>query len=119
MVAFRLRQQQLSGRTVHLWLNGPELGSYGAQKRFPDPVADGREIAQMALKIRPDLAQNPPKVRALGVTVSSLCRPQEQLYFGNHVSRQALNRALDRINSRFGEEAIYWAITGKKSRELF
>ncbi|PIP18608.1 MAG: hypothetical protein COX41_07245, partial [Candidatus Omnitrophica bacterium CG23_combo_of_CG06-09_8_20_14_all_41_10] len=32
MVGERLRQQKLAAKTVHLWLSGPEIGGFGAQK---------------------------------------------------------------------------------------
>ena len=41
MVATRLREQNLVSATVHLWLNGPEIGNFGAQKTYQAQTNDG------------------------------------------------------------------------------
>lgn len=38
MVAVRLRQQNLVSATVHLWLNGPVIGNFGAQETHQMPT---------------------------------------------------------------------------------
>ncbi|MCM8789990.1 MAG: hypothetical protein NC916_03120 [Candidatus Omnitrophica bacterium] len=44
MVAERLRKDNFTSQTVHLWLNGPEIGNFGAQKTFEQATNDGYEI---------------------------------------------------------------------------
>ena len=110
MVATRLRQQNLVSATVHLWLNGPEIGNFGAQKTYQAAINDGYEIYQRAIKIMSRVAQKNPAIRAIGVTCSSLSLDSYQPLFREEIRREGLIKALDRINGRFGEGSIYPAI---------
>lgn len=107
MVGERLRQQNLAAKTVHLWLSGPEIGSFVAQKTSQIPTNDSYEIYSRCLKIGAKLAQKRPKVRALGVTASQLTLQDSSLLLIEEKRREALIKASDRINSRFGEGSIY------------
>ena len=112
MVATRLRQQNLVSATVHLWLNGPEIGNFGAQKTQTLATNDGYEIYQRAIKIMATkVTQKNPTIRAIGVTCSSLSLDSYQPLFTEEIRREGLIKALDRINGRFGEGSIYPAIT--------
>lgn len=111
MVATRLREQNLVSATVHLWLGGPEIGNFGAQKTYQAQTNDGYEIYQRALKIMANSGFKNPKIRAIGVTCSSLSWGTYQPLLSEEIRREGLIRALDRINNRFGEGAIYPAIT--------
>ena len=48
-----------------------------------------------------------PKIRALGVSASSLNQADSSLLLIEEKRREALTKAFDRINSRFGEGSIY------------
>lgn len=111
MVATRLRQQDLVSATVHLWLNGPEIGNFGAQKTRSVAVNDGYEIYQRALKIMANSGLKNPRIRAIGVSCSNLSRGIYQPLLREEIRREGLIQALDRINNRFGEGSIYPAIT--------
>lgn len=111
MVATRLRQQNLVSTTVHLWLNGLEIGNFGAQKTYQAATSDGYEIYQRAIKIMAKLSQKNPKIRAIGVTCSNLSKDVYQPLFNEEIRREGLIQALDRINNRFGEGSIYPAVT--------
>ena len=111
MVATRLRQQNLTSVTVHLWLNGPEIGDFGAQRSYQTPTNDGYEIYQRALKIMSKASFKNPKIRAIGVTCSGLSWGDYSPLLSEEVRREGLIQALDRINNRFGEGVIYPAIT--------
>ncbi len=111
MVATRLRQQNLVSATVHLWLNGPEIGNFGAQKTYQAQTNDGYEIYQRALKIMDKSNLKNPKIRAIGVTCSSLLWSTYLPLLSEEIRREGLIQALDRINNRFGEGSIYPAIT--------
>ncbi len=111
MVATRLRQQNLVSATVHLWLNGPEIGNFGAQKTYQAQTNDGYEIYQRAIKIMANLTLKNPKIRAIGVTCSSLFWGTYLPLLSEEIRREGLIQALDRINNRFGEGSIYPAIT--------
>jgi DNA polymerase-4 len=107
MVGVRLRQQNLMARTIHLWLSGPEIGGFGAQKTAQIAINDSYEIYSRCLKIMANLAQNRPKIRALGVTASQLTLQDGPFLLFEEKRREALIKAFDRINSRFGEGSIY------------
>ncbi len=111
MVATRLRQQNLVSATVHLWLNGPEIGNFLAQKTHNLSTNDGYEIYQRALKIMAKSGLKNPRIRAIGVTCGSLSWGIYQPLLSEEIRREGLIKALDRINNRFGEGSIYPAIT--------
>ena len=111
MVATRLRQQNLVSVTVHLWLNGPQIGNFVAQKTHQLATNDGYEIYQKTLKIMAKSALKNPRIRAIGVTCSSLSRGIYEPLLSEDIRREGLLKALDRINNRFGEGSIYPAIT--------
>ena len=111
MVATRLRQQNLVSATAHLWLNGPQIGNFGAQKTHQLTTNDGYEVYQRILKIMAKLALKNPRIRAIGVTCSSLSRGIYQPLLSEDIRREELIKALDRINNRFGEGSIHPAIT--------
>ncbi|MCX5694796.1 MAG: DNA polymerase IV [Candidatus Omnitrophica bacterium] len=111
MVATRLRQQKLTSATVHLWLNGPEIGSFGAQKTYQLTTNDGYEIYQRAVKTMAKSRFKNHRIRAIGVTCSSLSKGSYQPLLREEIRREGLIQALDRINNRFGEGSIHPAIT--------
>ncbi|MEK6727054.1 MAG: hypothetical protein AABY28_00055 [Candidatus Omnitrophota bacterium] len=111
MVGVRIRQQNLTAKTVHLWLNGPEIGNFLGQKTFQQATNDSFEIYQRALKIMGKRAQKMPKIRALGVTCSNLTAQNYPPLFKEQKRREELLKAFDKINTRFGEGSIYPAIT--------
>ena len=112
MVSARLRQDNLTSTTVHLWLNGPQIGSFGAQKTFQEATNDGYEIYQRAQKILANSRLKNPKIRAIGVTCSNFYKPgYNNSLFKEEARREGLIKAVDRINGKFGEGSIYPAIT--------
>lgn len=111
MVATRLRQQNLVSATVHLWLNGPQIGNFGAQKTHQLATNDGYEVYQRTLKIMTKSALKNPRIRAIGVTCSSLSKGFYDALLSEDIRREELIKALDRINNRFGEGSIHPAIT--------
>ena len=110
MVAERLRQQGLAAATTHLWLNGPKIGNFGAQKTFPEATNDGYEIFRRVLVNMSKLGPQTPKTRALGVTCSSFTHTSYLPLFDQQKSREALLEAVDRINNRYGDGSIYPAV---------
>ncbi|MDO8489182.1 MAG: hypothetical protein Q7S42_03620, partial [Candidatus Omnitrophota bacterium] len=111
MVATRLRQENLVSQTVHLYLCGPEIGNFGAQKTYQVQTNDGYEIYQRAIKIMGKSALINSRIRAIGVTCSSLSWGIYQPLLSEEIRRKGLIQALDRINNRFGEGSIYPAVT--------
>lgn len=110
MVAERLRQNNLVSSTVHVWLNGPEIGQFGAQKTFDQDTNDGYEIYSRFIKIMAKIGPKMPKIRAFGVTCGNLKQPDYPLLFKEQKRREALINSMDRINSRFGDGSIFPAI---------
>jgi DNA polymerase-4 len=111
MVATRLRQQNLVSATVHLWLSGPQIGNFGAQKTQQLATNDGYEVYQRTLKIMAKSALKNTGIRAIGVTCSSLSKDIYEPLLNEDIRREELIKALDRINNRFGEGLIHPAIT--------
>jgi DNA polymerase-4 len=110
MVARRLRQGNWVAKTVHLWLNGPEIANFGAQQTFQQPTDDGYEIYLRCLKVRAKIGQKQPKIRAMGVTCSSLFDTSYPPLFKSQKRGEDLKKAIDTINNRMGEDTIYPAV---------
>ncbi|MCX5696067.1 MAG: DNA polymerase IV [Candidatus Omnitrophica bacterium] len=107
MVGQRLRQQNLIARTVHLWLNNPQAGDFLAQKTFSSATNDSYEIYLRSLRVMARMPKKGYKIRALGVTASGLSRQSYLPLLTEEKRREALIKATDRINSRFGESSIF------------
>ena len=110
MVARRLREQNLVSQTVNLWLNGPEIGNFGAQKTYEQAINDGYEVYARCLKIIAKTGQKRPRIRALGVNCSNLYLAQYSSLFREQKRREELIKAVDKINARHGEDTIYPAV---------
>jgi len=110
MVSRRLRQNHLVAQTVHLWLNGPQIGNFSQQKTFQQATCDPYEVYQRSRKIIAVLGQRVPKIRALGISCSKLFSDDYPPLLKEQKRREGLIKALDRINSRFGENTIYPAL---------
>lgn len=111
MVSRRLRQGNLLAYTVHIWLNGPEMADFGAQKTFQQATDDGYEVFQKALKIMSKKSPQKPKIRALGISCSNLIINSYSPLFKEEKKREDLIETMDSINSRYGDGAINPAIT--------
>ncbi|MDD5729705.1 MAG: DNA polymerase IV [Candidatus Omnitrophica bacterium] len=111
MVAQRLRQNNLVAGTVHLWLNGPEIGNFGCQKTYHQATNDGFEIYHKSLQILAGTGPRMPAIRALGISCSNLSVSNYAPLFAEQRRREDLLKAMDTINNRLGEGAIYPAIT--------
>jgi len=110
MVGKRLRQNDLSAKTVHLWLNGQLSGNFNHQKTYLEPTNDSYEIYQRCLKIMAKIGPNLPKIRALGITCSGLSQPAYLPLFNAEKRREDLIKTLDQINAKFGDNSIYPAV---------
>ena len=110
MVARRLREQNLVSKTVNLWLNGPEIGNFGAQKTYEQAINDGYEVYHRCLTIMAKTGRKMPKIRALGVNCSNLILAQYSSLFREQKRREELIKAVDKINARHGEDTIYPAV---------
>jgi len=107
MVGTRLRQQGLAARTVHFYVSGPDMGSFGAQNTTQAATSDSYEIYLRCLKVLAKAPQGNPKIRALGVSVSQLTLQDYHPLLIEERRRDELIKALDRINGRFGDQTIF------------
>lgn len=107
MVGERLRHKNLTARTVHIWLNMPDKGDFLAQKTFTIPTNDSYEIYLKSLKLMAGMPKKCHKIRALGVTASHLEYQDYLPLLAEERRREALIKAMDRINSRFGDSSIF------------
>jgi DNA polymerase-4 len=110
MVGKRLREQNLVSRTVFLWLNGPEIGNFRAQKTYEQAINDGFEVYHRCLKIMAKIGQKRLKIRAFGVSCSGLSKACYLPLFREQKRREELIKAMDKINTRHGEDTIYPAV---------
>ena len=117
MVASRLRQQNFVASTVHLWLNGPQIGNFGAQKTYSQATNDGYEICHRCLKIMARTGPKTPKIRALGVTCGNLSFSQNLPLFREQKRREELLKTVDKLNNRYGDGCIYPAIIDLAKKE--
>jgi DNA polymerase-4 len=107
MVGQRLRQKNLVAKTIQIWLNIPEKGDFLAQKTFSVATNDSYEIYLKTLKLMAGMAQKRLKIRALGVTASQLSLREYLPLLIEERRREALIKAVDKINSRFGDHSIF------------
>jgi hypothetical protein len=107
MVGLRLRQKNLTARTVQLWLNIPQKGDFLVQKTCSIATNDSYEIYLRILKLMAGMPQKRPKIRALGVSASHLSPQEYHPLLIEEKRREALVKAIDRINSRFGDNSIF------------
>ncbi len=117
MVANRLRQQNLNANTVHLWLNGPKIGNFSAQKTYSQATDDGYEIYHRCIKIMARMSLKTPRIRALGVTCGNLTHSQNASLFREQKRREELLKTLDKLNNRYGDGCIYPAIINLAKKE--
>ncbi len=114
-VARRLRQAGSKARTVQLKFKLARRTAPGVypvhtrQVTLPEPVDDGRALRRAALDLW-EAHHGGQLVRLVGVSVSGLTtesNPQLSLFQEPRQSRAtALNRALDELSQRFGEDVV-------------
>jgi DNA polymerase IV len=110
MVGRRLRAAGRRGRVVSIGVvYRPDVGRFSRQSTMPNPIATGDEIYRAALAL---LAARDPrlKVGTLGVGLASLSDAdpgQMDLFTDPSPPRgERLERAVDAIRDRFGEDAV-------------
>ena len=111
-VARRLRWHGAAGRTVTLKVKYDDFVQITRSVTLGKATDDGREIYQSCCSLLGRTEVGKRLVRLLGVSVSRLDFSEEgqQLFLFDEAEtpdkRQRLNRALDRISERFGDEAV-------------
>jgi DNA polymerase-4 len=107
----RLRARQYKAGMVSIKVRRRDFETFTRQKSFNPPTQETRLIAQVAADLLDGWLHEQPRaaVRLLGVGVSDL-EPEQQLDLFStpgFSDARRLDDALDRIHSRFGDEAIH------------
>jgi len=110
-VSRRMRQSGLRGRTITLKIRFSDFKTYTRAFTLSAPTNFIEDIFSHAARLAEafDPGKNP--VRLLGVKVSNLADPEDQLpLFGEGSTvdqkKERLHQALDKIKDRFGEKSI-------------
>ena len=106
MVASRLRREKLESRISGLYLRGNDL-SLSREKNFHSFTADPQRIYERNILILESFRIKCPVVRALEVCASGLAPSQTLYLFPPDKKRESLLAAVDMINDKLGDWAIY------------
>ncbi len=115
-VAYRLRQNNLTGATVRIKLRWPDFSTHTRQFTLPQPTDQDGIIFSTACQLFHSLWQPGKAVRLLGVGTSGLADKvyQMTLWDGVNEKERRLLAALDALRQRYGEEAVQRGRTVKK-----
>jgi DNA polymerase-4 len=103
-----LRRNCFRGGRVILTVRFSDFSTLTRQKTALEPLTSGKEIYRLALRIWDSIGGKRP-VRLLGVTVSNLHRPSNQLSLFSRPNRlAALWEAIDRVNDKYGDFTLTW-----------
>ncbi len=113
-VGWRLRREHLAGHTVTLKVKFSDFRTVTRSTTGDRPISWDEDIFTLAEQMLRKINVK-PGVRLLGVSVSSLFRPEDEpvLGFEEDVRMQNRNRAVDALKSRFGEGIIKRGVAGK------
>jgi len=107
-VGRRLRRNCFRGKRVILTVRFSDFTTLTRQKTAPASLTRGKEIYRLALRIWDSIGDERP-VRLLGVTVSHLLRPSNQLSLFSRSNRlAALWEVIDRVNDKYGDFTLTW-----------
>ena len=114
MVARRLRQKRLQGRTITLRVRYSDFVSLTRSETIAPPTDSEHVILKVAGKLALDIGSGIRRVRLLGVSVSHLTKDgqsqQMSLPFVDYIDKRGkVYSVMDRIRDKFGEESIRWA----------
>ncbi|MBI5845970.1 MAG: DNA polymerase IV [Deltaproteobacteria bacterium] len=109
--ARRLRKRGVAGRTVTLKVRYGDFTSVTRSHTLSSPTDDAGTLYAACLPLAQKTRLGHDPVRLLGVSVSGLCAPgapfQESLFDAfDPEKRKRLNRAVDALWDRFGEDAV-------------
>lgn len=124
-IAFRLREQNLQGYTVHLSIKDPALQWCGAQTSLPYPTHAVLTIRRTTSALFDQLWIQKPfrPVRALRIAVANLTdAPNLQTNLladlNDEAKNQALDDAFDKIRRKYGTEQIMLGGTAASYEKL-
>lgn len=107
-VAYRLRRQGLSGKTIRLKIRWPDFETHTRQFSLGQPTNHDTVIYQSILQLLHEIWKPGMKVRLLGVAVANLTTTVQQLSIldTNFQKEDNLLQAMDEIKERFGKRMI-------------
>ncbi|MFM9130141.1 MAG: DNA polymerase IV [Actinomycetes bacterium] len=109
-VAARLRQAGLMGRTITLKVRFSNFSTITRSKTLLDPTDVAKEIYEVAKSLFEGLKLDQVRVRLVGVRVEKLIEEEQanrQLILGeSEKGWREIDKASDKANARFGDEAI-------------
>ncbi len=109
MVGRRARRYGFTGRKVTLVVRYPDFQTFSKQTTLPDYTNHTHEIYKNALSILDGIRLR-DNVRLIGVSLSSLIKERDQiLLFEEQRREQALLRAMDAVNDKYGDFNLIWA----------
>jgi len=112
MVARRLREQGLSGRTWQLKLRYSDFSTITRAHSLPGPTTVDSEIFTTIRRLFQDNWENGRAIRLLGVQASNFDDAPEQLDLLQDEGRQKWARAIsasDKLRDKYGDSAIFLA----------
>jgi DNA polymerase-4 len=112
MVARRLREQGLSGRTWQLKLRYSDFSTITRAQSLPGPTTVDSEIFTAIRRLFQDNWENGRAIRLLGVQASNFDDAPEQLDLLQDEGRQKWARAIsasDKLRDKYGDTAIFLA----------
>ena len=107
-VAKRMRKQGASGKTVTLKVKYGDFTLKTRSETLSRPTDDGGEIYATVCRLLAKTEAGSKPIRLLGVSLSHLHARGEQLslFDPTPLKRKDLNRALDRLHEKFGENSV-------------
>jgi DNA polymerase-4 len=106
-VARRARKEGLAGRTVTFVWRNPDFSRQSHAKSLPEATAASQAIFQAASELYRETAGRGRRFRLVGVRLSNFAADTQQLsLFQNPKPSPKLDKAMDAVRDRFGEDAI-------------
>ena len=116
MVSSRMRRDKLSGNIITVTVRYNDFHTFTRQYKIQDQTDDAQKIYLTAAGIIRKIKLEKP-VRLLGISVAGLQKKQKELYlFAQDAKRENINKALDAVNNRFGEDALTFATLKSKAK---
>lgn len=113
-VCSRLREENLSCATITLKIRLQGFDTFSRSKTITTKTSSFEPFYREIKKMYADFPQGQKRIRLVGVKASNLaCTQEEESLFTDTVElkRKAINKTLDKINEKFGEQAIAHAAT--------
>jgi len=112
MVARRLREQELAGRTWQLKLRYSDFSTFTRAQSLANPTTVDSEIFTTIRKLFRDNWQKGRAIRLLGVQASNFHDTQKQMDLLQDEGRKKWARAIsasDRLRDKYGDSAVFLA----------